>query len=146
MRPNGTVGPHYPLTSSIDSDQAESLIDYLDGRPKADRSKSRRKAAPKAQPAKPVAAESSELSDKVAQLQSDFSTLIDLLPQIIKEAGQTAKPSEGHTKVEAAEPPQVEVTGPVYRAGDVIWVELSDGTVAQRQLSSDAKRLNVTIV
>lgn len=143
-RPNGSVGVHYPAVYSLSMAQADTVYQYLDSLPTA----SGRQGGYRRQQQQPAAAAATQtadsgLSGEVASLKADMSALIELLPQIIAEATQSATPTEGHSKVAPAEP--VQQTGPVYRPGDVILMTIDGETVA-RQITADGKRLNKTIV
>jgi len=152
-RPDGTVGPHYPVCFSLSHGQADTIISYLRSRPKAGnggRPNQQRQAA-----AAPQTADGG-LAAEVASLKADMSALIELMPQIIAEATQSARPTEGHSKAPAASQPVEPVaesrwvqSGPneilVHQPGDVIWVEI-DGEAVELQITEDAKRLRKTIV
>ncbi|HPE52966.1 MAG TPA: hypothetical protein PK852_02505 [Mesotoga prima] len=143
LRPNGTVGVHYPLTSSLSHDQADGLITALKLLPNRSndgatprRRQSATPTAPAAQPATPV--ENSE----IASIKADMSALIDIVAALAEgqsQQAQPAEPVEGHAKVaEPAEPvlPTVINLAP----GQVVMV---NGEL--RQVSPDGKRLNKTI-
>lgn len=149
-RRNGTVGAHYPVVYSLSEAQAETIRTVLrtlsdkSDRPKGGRRKATAATPPVAQPATPVEPVQPEgLAAEVAELRDGLKAIVELL--IERESNESATPTPGHTKTQPATPVEPVISGPVYRAGDVIWVELSDGTVAQRQISPDAKRLNSTI-
>lgn len=146
-RPNGTSGSHYPILFSLSMAQADKIISHLEGRPAKSRSGFQPpKVGNRQQSAQPTAAPQaadSGLAAEVASLKADMSALIEILAEKFAEPAPV-EPVQGHAKV--AEPAQpVQVTGPVYRPGDVILVTIDGETVA-RQITVDGKRLNKTIV
>lgn len=147
-RPNGTVGVHYPLVWELNSAQMGTVLTYLKGCPKKGNPGGQRRRSQQQQPATPVAAADNGLSAKLDSL----NETVELLAEIVlsreaqnEAAAQPATPVEGHS-IEPATPVQpVQVTGPVYRPGDVIRVQL-DGYTVELQITEDAKRLRKTIV
>lgn len=142
-RPNGSVGRHYPLVYSLSHAQTDHLIELLKLAPKGGQQSSYQRRSATPTPAAPAAQTANGgLAAEVASLKADMSALVDLLPQIIAEAAQSAKPTEGHSKGAApAEPVQQEAEIITLAAGQVVMI---DGEL--RQVSPDGKRLNKTIV
>ena len=97
VRPNGSVGPHYPLIWDLNLEQVETVINYLDSRPKRTGGQPRRQQPTAAAPAQPVP---TALEAKVDSLANGLEAIVEYLAA--KE--QSATPTEGHTKAAPTEP------------------------------------------